>query len=53
MAVVTHILRQARRLADYVVFLYMDELVKSGTAQDRFEHPQQPRTHAYIGGEFS
>jgi phosphate transport system ATP-binding protein len=51
--VVTHILRQARRLADYVVFLYMGELVEYGTAQDIFEHPQQPRTRAYIGGEFS
>jgi len=28
--VVTHILRQARRIADYVIFLYMGELVEHG-----------------------
>jgi len=51
--VVTHILRQARRLADYVVFLYMGELVEHGPARELFEHPKKPRTRAYISGEFS
>ena len=33
--VVTHILRQARRIADYVVFLYLGELVEHGPAPRR------------------
>ena len=53
MVVVTHILRQAQRIADYVIFLYMGELVEHGPAQQVFEHPTQARTQAYIGGEFS
>ena len=51
--VVTHILRQAQRMADYVIFLYMGELVEHGPARQVFEHPTHARTQAYIGGEFS
>lgn len=50
--VVTHILRQARRIADYVIFLYLGELVEHGPAADLFKHPQEERTRAYIRGEF-
>jgi phosphate transport system ATP-binding protein len=50
---VTHVLRQAERLADYVIFLYMGELVEHGPARAVLEHPQQPRTQAYLAGEFS
>ncbi len=50
---VTHILRQARRLADYVVFLYMGELVEHGPATDVFENPRQEMTREYIKGLFS
>ncbi len=49
---VTHILRQARRLADYVIFMYLGEVVECGPAQEVFEHPQQERTHAYLEGQF-
>jgi phosphate transport system ATP-binding protein len=49
---VTHILRQARRLADYVVFMYMGEVVECGPAHEVFEHPQQERTRAYLAGQF-
>lgn len=51
--IVTHILRQARRLADYVVFLYMGKLIEHGPAASIFENPKQPETKAYIGGEIS
>lgn len=51
--IVTHILRQARRLADYVVFLYMGEVVEHGPAREILTHPKEPRTRAYISGEFS
>jgi phosphate transport system ATP-binding protein len=50
--IVTHILRQARRLADYVIFLYLGELVEHGPAADFFNHPKEERTRAYIRGEF-
>ena len=50
--IVTHILRQARRLADYVIFLYLGELVEHGPAADFFNHPKEARTRAYIRGEF-
>jgi len=51
--VVTHILRQARRVADYVIFLYMGELVEHGPAERFFSTPMNDRTKAYISGEIS
>jgi phosphate transport system ATP-binding protein len=51
--VVTHILRQARRIADYVAFLYLGELVEHGEAERVFTAPQDPRTKAYMTGEIS
>jgi phosphate transport system ATP-binding protein len=51
--VVTHILRQARRIADYVIFLYMGELVEHGPAERFFSSPRDDRTRAYISGEIS
>jgi len=50
---VTHILRQAKRLADYVVFLYLGELVEHGPAAEFFNNPRDKRTQAYLGGEVS
>ena len=49
---VTHSLSQARRLADYVVFLYLGELVEHGPASEFFAKPKDPRTRAYIDGVF-
>jgi phosphate transport system ATP-binding protein len=49
---VTHILRQAKRLADYVIFMYLGEMVECGPAQQVFERPQQERTRAYLAGQF-
>jgi phosphate transport system ATP-binding protein len=49
---VSHILRQAKRLADYVIFIYLGEVIESGTAQEVFENPQQDRTRAYLEGQF-
>jgi phosphate transport system ATP-binding protein len=48
---VTHVLRQARRLADYVIFMYLGELIEHGPAEEIFHHPQQPKTRAYLEGE--
>jgi phosphate transport system ATP-binding protein len=49
---VTHVLRQAKRLADYVIFLYLGELVEHGPAHEVFTSPKDPRTKAYIEGVF-
>ena len=51
--VVTHILRQARRIADYVLFLYLGELVEHGPAEVIFSSPSDPRTRAYVLGDIS
>lgn len=50
---VTHILRQARRVADYVIFMYLGEIIEHGTAQQIFENPQNPITKSYIKGTYS
>ena len=51
--VVTHILRQARRIADYLAFLFLGELVEHGPADEVFSSPKDPRTRAYLTGEIS
>jgi phosphate transport system ATP-binding protein len=48
---VTHNLRRARRLADYVGFIFMGELIEHGLKQDIFENPKDERTRTYISGE--
>ena len=49
---VSHVLRQAKRLADYVIFIYLGEVIECGPAQQLFENPQQERTRAYLAGQF-
>lgn len=51
--IVTHILRQAMRIADYVIFLYMGELIEHGPARDVFKHPKRAKTRAYLKGRIS
>ena len=48
---VTHNLRRARRLADYVGFIFLGELIEYGRKKDIFETPKDERTRAYISGE--
>jgi phosphate transport system ATP-binding protein len=49
--VVTHILRQARRLADHVIFLWLGELVEAGPAEEVFHAPRDERTRHYLAGD--
>lgn len=49
---VTHILRQARRLADYVIFLYLGNLIEHGAAEEFFKNPKYSKTQSYINGKF-
>jgi phosphate transport system ATP-binding protein len=51
--IVTHILRQARRLADYIIFLYLGEVIEHGPAQEIFENPKEQMTKEYIMGVIS
>jgi phosphate transport system ATP-binding protein len=60
-AIVTHNLQQAQRVADYTGFLYVDTtqggrtgyLVEFGDSQQVFENPRDKLTQQYIRGEFS
>ncbi|MBV8206311.1 MAG: phosphate ABC transporter ATP-binding protein [Acidobacteria bacterium] len=60
-AIVTHNLQQAQRVADYTGFLYVDTtqggrtgyLVEFNHSKHLFEDPQHPHTQQYIRGEFS
>jgi phosphate transport system ATP-binding protein len=51
--IVTHILRQARRLADYLIFLYLGELIEYGPAGEIFKNPKKKMTKEYIKGIIS
>lgn len=46
--VVTHNLSQAKRIADYVLFMCGGELVEQGEAQSVFESPQEKLTCEYL-----
>ena len=50
--VVTHTLRQAKRLADYVIYMYLGEVIEAGPAKEVFNNPQHERTRAYLEGQF-
>jgi phosphate transport system ATP-binding protein len=60
-AIVTHNLQQAKRVADKTAFLYVDttdgqrtgHLVEYGDTQEMFEAPREQRTIEYLRGEFS
>ena len=50
---VTHTLRQAKRVADYVIFLYFGEVIEHGPADTVFNHPKDEKTKAYMTGDIS
>ena len=50
---VTHTLQQAQRIADYVVFMYLGEVIEAGTAEDIFKNPQHKLTKEYLSGAFN
>jgi phosphate transport system ATP-binding protein len=50
--IVTHTLRQAKRLADYVIYMYLGEVIEAGPAKDVFGNPQHERTKQYLEGLF-
>lgn len=50
---VTHTLRQAKRIADYVIFLYFGKVIEQGPADAILNNPKDPETQAYIKGDIS
>lgn len=49
---VSHILRQARRIADNVMFMYLGELIENGPAAEVFSNPKSDITRKYLDGVF-
>jgi phosphate transport system ATP-binding protein len=50
---VTHTLRQALRVADYVIFIYLGEVIETGSADKVFNNPEHELTKQYLSGVFS
>ena len=46
--IVTHNLQQARRIADYTVFMNDGQVVEWGSTEQIFSDPQQESTHDYL-----
>lgn len=51
--IVTHNMGQARRASDDCIFMLLGELVEMGSSSQIFSDPQDPRTAAYIRGEYA
>ena len=51
-AIVTHNMQQASRIADYTAFFLVGEMVEYGKTKDVFGMPKDKRTEEYITGRF-
>lgn len=51
--IVTHVLRQAKRIADNIVFMYLGEVIEQGNVSEVFGNPKMERTKQYISGAFN
>lgn len=51
-AIVTHNMQQASRIADYTAFFLVGEMVEYGKTKDVFSMPKDKRTEDYITGRF-
>ena len=51
-AIVTHNLQQAGRIADRTAFMYQGDLIEVGETSSLFTHPTQKKTEDYITGRF-
>jgi phosphate transport system ATP-binding protein len=50
--VVTHNMQQAGRIADYVAFFLLGDLIEMDKAAKIFTNPADKRTEEYITGRF-
>ena len=48
MLVVTHEMRFAREVGDYILFMDDGQIVEAGTPEQIFDHPQQKRTQDFL-----
>ncbi|RLI88459.1 MAG: phosphate ABC transporter ATP-binding protein [Candidatus Altiarchaeales archaeon] len=49
---VTHNIAQANRVSDYLLFMYLGELIEHGNAQDMFSDPKNEMTTRFLAGAF-
>jgi len=47
---VTHILRQAARVSDYIIFVYMGEIIEYGPTKELLHNPKEKLTQEYVKG---
>jgi phosphate transport system ATP-binding protein len=50
---VTHTLRQARRIADYIIFMYLGKVIEASPTETFFNNPKKQITRDYLSGCFS
>jgi phosphate transport system ATP-binding protein len=50
--IVTHNMQQAARVSDFTAFMYLGQLIESGSTQKIFTSPGDRRTQDYITGRF-
>jgi phosphate transport system ATP-binding protein len=50
---VTHTLRQAKRIADHIVFMYLGKIIETGSTEEFFGNPKHKLTRDYLSGSFS
>ena len=50
---VTHTLRQAKRIADHIIFMYLGKIIESGPTEEFFNNPKKQLTKDYLSGSFS
>jgi len=50
---VTHTLRQAKRIADHIAFIYLGQIIEAGPAEEFFSNPKKQLTREYLSGSFS
>jgi phosphate transport system ATP-binding protein len=50
---VTHTLRQAKRIADHVIFMYLGKIIEAGPTEEFFNNPKKQLTRDYLLGSFS
>lgn len=50
---VTHTLRQAKRIADHIIFMYLGKIIESGPTEEFFNNPKKQLTRDYLAGSFS
>jgi phosphate transport system ATP-binding protein len=50
---VTHILRQARRVSDYIIFVYMGKIIEFGPTEELLLNPKEEITKEYVKGFIS